>query len=621
MGYSGFVLAAGDPLVIGDGICSRTTRVQTAILARISSLTADDCGMVTNALLGMIGGALSLSDTTVDDDTDDITTLLAGDLDGLTSLISLDLSSNLLTGLPAGLFSELESLTTLFLQGNALTSLPEGIFSGLTSLRTLNLSNNSLSTLDAGDFAGLALTGLFLLNNDLTSLPEGLFSGLNTLTSVNVAGNPNDDSPAFTLTVAPKAASGGMAAIEVVEGIPFTKITATVTITNGTFSNGMTTMEDVEIVKGETQSDEFAYTVDANQSTITLAVSNPESDPGNILDGTNYNGFMLAAGDDLTVEAGICGRTAEVQAAILSRIDTLTADDCAMVTVAQLQAITGALDLSDPNDADDADDITTLLPGDFDNLTSLTTLNLGRNLLETLPAGIFDDLTSLTQLYLFQNRLQELREGVFSTLTNLTDLRIGSNQLTTLPPGIFSGLTNLAGVNAAFNPNSFALTPTLTEISTGMFAIEIVQGVPFTSVTATVEITDQSNNTTTTTLTISKGMTQSEAFAFNPTTPSARLAISVVSDPINISLHFSGGVGFAGFELGDIDLGICDRTPQVQTAILAAINAMDGVSGITCLTATTALLSEIDGTLNVGDQRYHGLPNRRFRRPYQPRRL
>ena len=363
---------------------------------------------------------------------------------------------------------------------------------------------------------------------------------------------------------------------------------------------------DLTLSKGATRSDTLDYTADENTETI-ISITTITPDPEDILDGFDssttigYNGFALTAGRDIT-KGGICNRTAEVQAAILSRIDTLTADDCAMVTVAQLQAITGALDLSDPTLNDNADDITTLLPGDFDNLTSLTTLNLGRNLLETLPAGIFDDLTSLTQLYLFQNRLQELREGVFSTLTNLTDLRIGSNQLTALPPGIFSGLTNLAGVNAAFNPNALALTPTLTEISTGMFAIEIVQGVPFTSVTATVEITDQFNNTTTTTLTISKGMTQSEAFAFNPTTPSGRLAISVVSDPTNISVGFSGGVGFAGFEFGDIDLGICDRTPAVQTVLLAAINAMDGVSGITCLTATTALLSEIDGTLNVGNQ-------------------
>ena len=661
-GYQGFVLAAGAQPIRG-GMCDRTPIVEDAIIAKVNALSSVTdtvtCLTVTTAQLGMITGTLSLSDLTRNNDTDDITALQAGDFAGLTMLERLDLQFNRIQTLPAGIFTDLTSLKQMNLAGNLLETLPSGVFSTLTSLETLSLDNNNIMSLDANifsaltsvtflnlhgnsletlpggvfsgvgvaDFDGLtALASLRLSSNALTDLPSDLFNGLTNLTTLRLEENALTELPTglfsgltmltgvsanrnntnvLTLTPTLIEIDDDTLVVEIAQGVPFTDVMVTVTITGGEFSGSVSTM-DLTLSKGATRSDTLDYTADENTET-TISITTITPDPEDILDGFDssttigYNGFALTAGRDIT-KGGICNRTAEVQAAILSRIDTLTADDCAMVTVAQLQAIDGVLDLSDPNDADNADDITTLLPGDFDNLTSLTTLNLGRNLLETLPAGIFDDLTSLTQLYLFQNRLQELREGVFSTLTNLTDLRIGSNQLTTLPPGIFSGLTNLAGVNAAFNPNALALTPTLTEISTGMFAIEIVQGVPFTSVTATVEITDQSNNTTTTTLTISKGMTQSEAFAFNPTTPSARLAISVVSDPINISLHFSGGVGFAGFELGDIDLGICDRTPQVQTTILAAINAMDGVSGITCLTATTAQLTAITDQLNVGSQ-------------------
>ena len=57
------------------------------------------------------------------------------------------------------------------------------------------------------------------------------------------------------------------------------------------------------------------------------------------------------------------------------------------------------------------------------------------------------------------------------------------------------------------------------------------------------------------------------------------------------------GFGFAEVPQLDIRRNICNRTPQVQTAILNAINAMDGVSDVTCETATAdqlAAITELD---------------------------
>ncbi|MXZ04686.1 MAG: leucine-rich repeat domain-containing protein [Rhodothermaceae bacterium] len=128
------------------------------------------------------------------------------------------------------------------------------------------------------------------------------------------------------------------------------------------------------------------------------------------------------------VSATICDRTAAVIDAILSRI--AGASNCSEVSSAQLAAITGILRLHSRN-------ISSLKEGDFDGLTSLTSLNLSRNDLVTLPDGIFDQLTSLTLLHLWDNDLAALPDGVFGQLTSLTRLSLRYNDLGTLPDGIF----------------------------------------------------------------------------------------------------------------------------------------------------------------------------------------
>ena len=132
--------------------------------------------------------------------------------------------------------------------------------------------------------------------------------------------------------------------------------------------------------------------------------------------------------------AGICGRTAEVQTAIVAKISGVT--DCADVTATQLAAITGTLDLRAKN-------ITALAAGDFDGLILLTKLDLSANDLTELPDDVFDDLTALTFLDLHENALTELPDDVFDDLTALTFLDLHENALTELPDDVFDGLTAL----------------------------------------------------------------------------------------------------------------------------------------------------------------------------------
>ena len=149
----------------GEGICGRTLAVQTAIIGKISGVSA--CADVTTAHLAAITGHLDLSRKS-------ITVLAAEDFAGLTSLTVLSLYRNTLTGLPAGVFDELTSLTRVNLSNNTLTELPAGVFDELTELTELSLYDNPLTGLPAGVFDKLtSLDGLELHRNH----PDGAVRG------------------------------------------------------------------------------------------------------------------------------------------------------------------------------------------------------------------------------------------------------------------------------------------------------------------------------------------------------------------------------------------------------------------------------------------------------------
>ena len=203
---------------------------------------------------------------------------------------------------------------------------------------------------------------------------------------------------------------------------------------------------------------------------------------------------------------GICGRTPQVQTAILSKIPS-SVSDCAFVTTAQLDAITGTLNLRGmgltslmPDDFDgmrhlealwlqnnsitslpaDVFDgleslstlwlqngsIASLSPDSFDGLTRLEFLRLDYNRIPSLPGDVFDDLTSLTYLNLEDNSIPSLPEDVFDSLTNLTELYLAGNSITALPENVFEGLTKLKTLG--LNRNSIVSVP-ITSLPEGVF--------------------------------------------------------------------------------------------------------------------------------------------------------
>ena len=101
-----------------------------------------------------------------------------------------------------------------------------------------------------------------------------------------------------------------------------------------------------------------------------------------------------------------------------------------------------------------SDFLTTILEGTFDNLPSLTSLNIsGFNKLETLPENIFNNLPSLTSLRLNRNpKLTALPLKLLSPLTALEEVHLTFNNSIndTLPPGFFLQAPSLKLVNLAY---------------------------------------------------------------------------------------------------------------------------------------------------------------------------
>ncbi len=94
--------------------CNRTLAVRNGIVAALTGIT--DCQNVSDVHLAQI--------TTLDLSGASITSLAAGDFDGMLSLTTLNLSDNQLSNLPDGTFASLSSLTTLNLSGNTVEPLP-----------------------------------------------------------------------------------------------------------------------------------------------------------------------------------------------------------------------------------------------------------------------------------------------------------------------------------------------------------------------------------------------------------------------------------------------------------------------------------------------------------------
>ncbi|KAM9299453.1 uncharacterized protein PAF06_016527 [Gastrophryne carolinensis] len=87
----------------------------------------------------------------------------------------------------------------------------------------------------------------------------------------------------------------------------------------------------------------------------------------------------------------------------------------------------------------------------FENLPDLQHLNLMKNNLDTIDPGAFNNLTALTNLTLSYNKISSLRNGTFKGLTHLMYLYLQQNAITFIDPDVFGPLLRLKSLNLSDN--------------------------------------------------------------------------------------------------------------------------------------------------------------------------
>ena len=87
--------------------------------------------------------------------------------------------------------------------------------------------------------------------------------------------------------------------------------------------------------------------------------------------------------------------------------------------------------------------LSNLEPGTFRGLSTLGTLNIGRNRLKRLVDGVFVDLINLTELHVDNSQLETIDQNVFADVINLQVLDLSGNKLGVLPSGVLGQLANL----------------------------------------------------------------------------------------------------------------------------------------------------------------------------------
>ena len=126
-------------------------------------------------------------------------------------------------------------------------------------------------------------------------------------------------------------------------------------------------------------------------------------------------------------------------------------------------------------------------------------------------------LAAITALNLRDKGITELKSGDFSGLTGLTNLNLHDNELNSLPDDIFEGLTALATLRLGGNTvDPMLITVTLEKVGTDQFRVVVPTGAP-SDVVVPISATNGTLADDVTTLTVSKGSTESTAVSVSRT--------------------------------------------------------------------------------------------------------
>ena len=519
-GYS-LVKSADLPLVFSElggsaftPISERTPQVRDEIVQKAGVNSAND---VTEAHLAAITSLYLLREN--------ITTLKAGDFDGLTALTTLDLAENQLSTLPEGIFDDLTALTQLELHDNQLSTLPADIFDALTALRYLYLHNNQIATLPAGTFDGLSwLDQLFLQGNQLTTLPAGIFDKLTVLRTLNLEDNQLSSLPEGIfdkltelnyltladnrLTTLPADIFDGPSALYDIWlddnqfatlPVGIFKMKASFLTLRGLYleDNAVDplplTVSLEKVADGQFKAVapagatfDFILQISVANGTITGGATSITIPKGSVESDTFTVTRTVGTTADVTVDIGTLpslpsghtGYTLVKSTDLPLEVISATATQVISVNIpdANLRAkIETALGKTagDPITATEMATLTTLNAQDaritnlagLETATNLTELQLWDNQITNLSA--LSGLTNLIKLYLWGNNISDISQ--LSGLTSLTQLRLGENSISNI--SAVSSLRNLTYLsvkeNAISNISAVSGLTNLTQLLIG----------------------------------------------------------------------------------------------------------------------------------------------------------
>ena len=362
--------------------------------------------------------------------------------------------------------------------------------------------------------------------------------------------------------------------------------------------------------------------------------------------------LLMVPGGAHAQNTGICDRTPEVRDWLLAR---LSATDCATVTTAQLNGITGT-SVAHPGGAPgdqllNAIEITgysspTLLRSDFEGLSSgaistvvirdspalravpadafdelskgsLRNVFLIHNGIKVIAPGAFSDMTALVTLGLWHNDIAALHDGVFSGLTDMTELDLRGNRLTALPSDLFDGLTTIDGLDLSSNslttlPEDIFAGLDLDDIRLGDNNIATLPTDVFDPVNP--QILDLANNELTTLdEDIFDGLTNLQFLSLNDN--GLTTLPTDLFDPLDNSLN---GLSLAGNSITTLHEDIFDGLTGLYSLLMhdnslttLPADLFDGLTGLTTLhlqenSITTLPEAVFDGLSNVFDLRLSG---------------
>ena len=489
------------------------------------------------------------------------------------------------------------------------------------SLLFVNNIHASDSPLQSNDLDGL--TGLESLElrlgdgfSEESLLPAGIFAGLTSLSRLNflyytdIYGDDPSLYPILPLTVGLEKVGEGQFKVVVPHGAPF-DMDLPLHVVNGSINGDATT---ITIPRGSVESAPF--TVTRTPGTTAAVIVDIETLPNTSIP-TNHSGYSFYRSSfPLEMFSPLAGaptpvteRTPQVLDAIVAAVPEInhvyhdrevtyivngrfteeTSNFGHYVSEAHLAAIT-SLDVSGSSGGDLSlggnwfslqGNATELKPGDFDGLTNLTELRLDDNELSALPESLFDQLTNLTELKLDGNQLSALPSGLFDQLTNLTELALSNNQLSALPDGLFDQLTSLTVLT--LNSNQLSALPSglfdqLTNLTRLYLNSNQLSALPS-------GLFDQLANLTLLNL-FDNPLSSLQESDFDHLTNLTTLILPGNSNSSNLSLEFSG------------DTPVCDRTPQVRDAIVAAVPGVRNCRNVTevHLAAITDTKLELSGS-------------------------